>query len=59
MNIFTFLFIAILAPPLLGMRWLLIRCGIKDPSDGQVYLALFALFLAAFWISGIWLAPAS
>lgn len=45
MNIFTFLFLAALAPPLLGMRWALVKCGIKDPTDGQVYLALFVLAL--------------
>lgn len=57
MNIFTFLFIAALAPPLLGMRWALTKCGIKDPSEGQVIGALVALMFLVIWVSGWWLAP--
>jgi len=56
MNIFTFLFIVALMPFVLGGRWVLIKCGVEDPEDWQIFSLLGGVAFAAIWISGIWLA---
>jgi len=57
MNIFFPVFLMIVGPPVLLARWALIKCGIKDPEDWQIWSAVCGAVFVAIWVSGIWLAP--